>query len=151
MEFPLREAIGADDELAHHTTPQLREFRVPKMENAAPQDDCRWNRPWGAKWVVSDPQQSAGFSAIAYYFGRQLVDHLHSPVGIINASYAGTPIEACISQEALDKDAELKEGSAKGRSDFVLPGNLHSGDNGLDRSNRPPRSADFRSRTVPRG
>jgi sialate O-acetylesterase len=119
MEFPLREAIGADDELAHHTTPQLREFRVPKMENAAPQDDCRWNRPWGAKWVVSDPQQSAGFSAIAYYFGRQLVDHLHSPVGIINASYAGTPIEACISQEALDKDAELKEGSAKGRSDFV--------------------------------
>ena len=108
MEFPLKEAIGGPDELANHTTSQQREFRVPKIPSDTPQDDCRWNQPWGAKWVVSNPKDAAGFTAIGYYFGRQLIDQLHVPVGIITAPFSGTPIEPWISQEALAQDTDVK-------------------------------------------
>ncbi|HND87602.1 MAG TPA: sialate O-acetylesterase [Saprospiraceae bacterium] len=68
--------------------PRLRFFTVPHVSVADAQDDCT-----GA-WKISDRNTMSEFSAVAYFFGRALRDRLGVPVGLVNASWGGTPIES---------------------------------------------------------
>jgi sialate O-acetylesterase len=60
------------------------------------------------KWVVCSPQTVGAFSAAAYYFGRELDQKLKEPIGLINASAGGTPIELWTSAETQKAVPELK-------------------------------------------
>lgn len=60
------------------------------------------------KWVVCSPQTVGAFSAAAYYFGRDLYQKLKEPIGLINASAGGTPIELWTSAEAQKAVPELQ-------------------------------------------
>ncbi len=59
-------------------------------------------------WVICSPETVGRFSATAYFFGRNVYDVLKQPVGLINSSVGGTPIESWISPEAQKASAELK-------------------------------------------
>jgi sialate O-acetylesterase len=105
----LKESANAPTEIALSANPFLRQFRIERRANDTPQDDCK-----GA-WTVSDPQTSPDFTAIGYYFGKKLQAELKQPIGLINGTWGGTFIEAWMSEDAIDQDADLKAGEAARR------------------------------------
>ncbi|SFM72497.1 sialate O-acetylesterase [Chitinophaga sp. YR627] len=77
--------------------PEIRHFKVPPAANLkAPSEDVS-----AAYWKSATPTNVADFSAVAYFFARDLYQRYHVPVGLINASVGGTPIEAWTSKEGL--------------------------------------------------
>jgi sialate O-acetylesterase len=77
--------------------PAIRQFWVPNVTNLqAAQEDLP-----GGSWKWANPTDVKDFSAVAYYFAQQLYKRYQVPIGIINASWGGTPIEAWMSPESL--------------------------------------------------
>ncbi len=75
--------------------PLIRMFTVSRASATAPQDDCE------GEWQVCAPETVGGFSATAYFFGRELHNNLGGvPVGLINTSWGGTAVEAWTSMSA---------------------------------------------------
>ncbi|HOX56773.1 MAG TPA: sialate O-acetylesterase [Candidatus Paceibacterota bacterium] len=103
MAFQLSRAANAEAAIAGATDPQLRLFTVPRNATDNPLSDAP-----GA-WVESSPETAAQFSAVAWFFGRDLRRALKVPVGLINSSVGGTPAEAWTSRAALEADPDLKQ------------------------------------------
>jgi len=106
MEMPLKGFPGAPlkdspQEIAHATQPELRLINFPKKAVDFPQRDT------AASWTACTPETAANFSAAAYFFGRELNAHEHVPIGLIDATWGGTPAEAWVSLEAISRDAAL--------------------------------------------
>ena len=104
MEFTVKAAMDADKETASAIFPEIREFKVPLSLNSMPQKDLN-----GGKWSVCSPVTAGDFSAVAFFYARQLYKKLKVPVGIINSSWGGTMLETWMSRESLERDPELKE------------------------------------------
>jgi sialate O-acetylesterase len=68
------------------------------------------------KWLPCDPASVQEFSAVAYYFGRDLEKALKVPVGLIVNSWGGMPCEAYTSLEALDAEPSLKHYADRARA-----------------------------------
>ncbi len=98
-----------DKEKAAAALPQIRLFTVSRNPQTKPQDECK------GSWVVCSPETVGGFSATAYFFGRELHRELKLPVGLINSSYGGTAIESWTSMPAQSKLPEYPEISATWR------------------------------------
>ena len=77
-------------------------FREESGPSDAPQKKSK------GKWIVCSPDTVGYFSATLYFFGREIHQTLQTPVGLINASVGGTPIESWIASEAQEANAELK-------------------------------------------
>ncbi|MBN2512097.1 MAG: hypothetical protein JXB18_04070 [Sedimentisphaerales bacterium] len=75
--------------------PMIREFFVPRVASALPEPDCQ------GQWQTCTPQTAGSFSAVAFYFGRELNQKLNIPIGLINASWGATSAEAWTSSETL--------------------------------------------------
>ncbi|WP_426491756.1 sialate O-acetylesterase [Hymenobacter sp. 102] len=103
MEWPLRDAAGGAAAAAAANHPQIRLFNVPNRAELRPQTELA-----GGDWQVCTPQSAAGFSAVAYYFGRELQERYKVPVGLIAAEWGGTVAEAWTSAEALRKLPEFQ-------------------------------------------
>jgi sialate O-acetylesterase len=73
----------------------IRMFHVARAQSASPLEDCT-----GA-WRLVSPQTIAGFSAVAYSFGRELYKALNVPVGLIESAWGGTEAELWTSEKAL--------------------------------------------------
>ncbi|SDM30847.1 sialate O-acetylesterase [Catalinimonas alkaloidigena] len=102
MEWTARAGIeGAEGAIREANYPEIRFFNVTKRTSAVPQLDLE-----GA-WVVCTPQTMPDFSAVGYFFGRQLHKNLQRPVGLINSSWGGTPAEVWINPDALAQDPSL--------------------------------------------
>lgn len=76
--------------------PTLRLFNIPGTASHKPENDVK------AKWEVSSPKSVADFSAVAYFFGKELAERLDVPVGLIHGSVRGSVIEAWMSKETLE-------------------------------------------------
>lgn len=87
MQFSVRGTIHADREIAAADHPQIRLLSVPLIPKTAPLRDTNMT------WQVCSPETVGGFSAVGYFFGRELQNRLHVPVGLINSSWGGTRIE----------------------------------------------------------
>lgn len=111
MEFQLRASAGAADEYPKAGNLSLRHFKVINVASPVPLEEVK-----GA-WVVATPASVPDFSAVGYYFGQHLQRELGVPVGLLNASWGGTPIEAWTRIGALDEDAGLKTGAQAARAD----------------------------------
>jgi sialate O-acetylesterase len=98
MEMPVRDAGNAKAEMAAATFPRIRQFYIPRTASETPQVEVR-----GA-WTVCAPDTVGGFSAAAYYFGRELHQRWNVPVGLINSSRGATQIESWMSEDALRAD-----------------------------------------------
>ena len=106
MEMPLKGFDGAPvknsaEEIAHAGQPQIRLIYIPHKAIDYPQ------RNVDAQWTVCSPETAANFSAVAYFFGRELNSREHVPIGLIDATWGGTPAEAWLSLQAISADAAL--------------------------------------------
>ncbi len=106
MEWPLSMAGDPERAIAAAGDRQLRLFRVANSTAEAPQQEL------AGLWAPCGPEAAAGFSAVAYHFGQELRAALGVPVGLIQAAWGGTRVEAWTSAEALakvmDLDADLR-------------------------------------------
>jgi sialate O-acetylesterase len=103
MAFGLYRAANGPAALAGANDPQLRLFSVPRGPADEPKTDV------DARWQECTSQTASNFSAVAYFFGRDLRKVLKVPVGLIHSSVGGTPAEAWTSRSALEADPELKQ------------------------------------------
>ncbi|GEP43356.1 sialate O-acetylesterase [Brevifollis gellanilyticus] len=102
MAMTVSRAMNYEKEQAEAKLPEIRMFVVKSHANTQQQERCE-----GA-WVVCSPETVGGFSATAYFFGKEIHRELGVPVGLINSSVGGTPIESWISPEVQKASAELK-------------------------------------------
>lgn len=102
MEWPLVNTTNGAETVAHANNSEIRLFTVEKHTAASPLADVEGH------WVVTTPEEAAHFSAVGYFFGRELYEHLKVPVGLIHSSWGGTPAESWTSNEALRSSPELK-------------------------------------------
>ena len=89
-----RGAVGESD-------PSVRLFTVPKKASAYPQEDI------DGHWSPCDSASAWWFSAVGYFFGRKLAAEIGQPVGLVNASWGGTPVEFWIPRDAIAGNAEM--------------------------------------------
>jgi sialate O-acetylesterase len=101
MALTVSRAKDFEAEKAAAKFPQVRMFSVVRVAAKEPQADCK------GKWEVCSPETVARFSAVAYFFGRELHKTLGVPVGLINSSYGGTDICAWTSRDAQTATAAL--------------------------------------------
>lgn len=80
--------------------PKIRLYQTPLTSSEAPLATI------GNGWAVCNPSTVAGFSAVAYYFGRELSTRTGVPIGLINTSWGGTPVESWISRSSLRRVPE---------------------------------------------
>lgn len=85
----------------------IRFFHVPKNTAATPQQNGE------GSWVACDTNSVKWFSAIAYYFGKKLNADLNIPVGLIHASWGGTPAEVWTPEESIDNNPVLLQASKR--------------------------------------
>ncbi len=98
MGFPLNSANNAVEVLPQSHDPQLRFFSVERKTAAAPQADCE------GSWAASAPDTAKNFSAVAYFFAREIRRDQHCPVGVLQAPWGGTDIETWISLAGLKQN-----------------------------------------------
>src|SRR5882724_450995 len=103
MEFQVRGVINASKEIMAADFPQIRHIKVPNTVSASPKNDIS-----GGQWSVCSPQTVADFTAVGYFFARELYNKLHVPIGLINTSWGGTMVETWTSRGAFEKSDEFK-------------------------------------------
>lgn len=102
MEWPMRSTFDATNEIARTANPMVRLYTVPKLKADQPTN----NVP--SAWLECTPATTPGFSAVAYYFGRDLQKALGVPVGLIHTSWGGSPAEVWMREAALAADPGFK-------------------------------------------
>jgi sialate O-acetylesterase len=98
MEVGVKTSLNAAQEIAQADDPYMRLFTVEKAVAGKPQLEA------GGQWVAARPQTVPDFSAVGYYFARELRKTLNVPVGLINNAWGGTTAEAWTSRETLESD-----------------------------------------------
>jgi len=105
MEWPLTHVLNGEAEVAAANHPNIRLFDVERAIALSPKSDCE------GVWQVCSSETVGKFSAVAYFFGRELQRELDVPIGLINSSWGGTVAEAWTSEKTLremgDFDAAL--------------------------------------------
>lgn len=104
MTFALIDSVGATEEIPKADYPQIRLFTVPKRIALNAQSDTL-----KAAWQICTPETAKDFSAVAYYFARELHRKLDTPIGIIESAWPGTTIEEWIDSKALQNLSGLKQ------------------------------------------
>jgi sialate O-acetylesterase len=89
---------NAEEEVAAANYPLIRHFKVKLKESDAPIDAL------DGSWAVCSPGTVSQFTAVGYFFARDIYEKLRVPVGLINSTWGGTPVEAWMSPFALDSD-----------------------------------------------
>ncbi len=84
-------------EIANSTNKYIREFHVPQKYDF---NVAQKNLESGS-WKIANPENVVNFSAVAYFFGKAIYDKYKVPIGLINSSLGGSPVESWISEEAL--------------------------------------------------
>ncbi len=82
--------------------PLIRLFKVQNKASRIPLYDCQ------GRWVECSPETVLEFSAVGYFFGQALYTHLSVPVGLIQSSWGGTPVEAWTKEEDIDEKSSEK-------------------------------------------
>jgi sialate O-acetylesterase len=103
MTFSLDGAENAATELPKANNPQIRLFRVPKKIALRPQENTL-----PAHWELCTPDTAKSFSAVAYFFAREIQRKLNVPVGMVESAWPGTAIQTWISPETLRADPQLQ-------------------------------------------
>lgn len=98
MELPMRRVkYRYPETIANSDNPNIRQFIVPDVYNfQQPQEDLKSGR-----WVSANPESVLEFTAVGYFFAKELFEKYHVPIGLINTSLGGSPAEAWLSEDAL--------------------------------------------------
>ena len=96
MQWPLPQTEGGQAAAAAANFPEIRLFTVPSVIGTEPREDV------DARWGVCRPDAVPTFSAVAFFFGRELHRQLDLPIGLINSSWGGTRIEPWTDRASLE-------------------------------------------------
>jgi sialate O-acetylesterase len=102
MQWSVNASNDADLERAAAAHPKLRMINFPQIGSQEP----IWTHD--RKWQVCTPETVGGFSAVGYFFGRQLLDTLDVPIGMINNAWGGSSCEGWIRRDVLAADERFK-------------------------------------------
>ena len=99
MELPVSRVTDMfRDEISAYENTNIRQLKVPNLFNFhAPQTDL----PDYVAWKPLTQENVMNFSALGYFFAKAMYEKNNIPVGLINSSWGGTPVEAWISEEGL--------------------------------------------------
>lgn len=104
MEWSLKPTYKSKEAIDKANYPMIRLFQAPKTPQAKPISD--FVAP--AQWVECSPETVPNFSAVGFYFGRDLQEKLIVPVGLIQSAWGGTAAERWTPTEIFDKTEGLK-------------------------------------------
>lgn len=96
-------AVLYGDEIANANYSEIRQFWVPNTTNL----QCPQSELQSGSWKSANPNDVKEFSAVAYFFAKALYEKYHVPIGIINASWGGIPIESMMSEESLQSFPDI--------------------------------------------
>ena len=105
MELPLTKTENAAGAAAQANDNQLRLCMVPWNLALAPRGDISPTRPAADIWEVCTPETVGKFSAVGYYFGKNLRAALKRPVGLIEDAWGGTAAQVWTDPATLQSDA----------------------------------------------
>jgi sialate O-acetylesterase len=93
---------NSEEEVKNANYPNIRFFHVKKLGSETPQENCF------AKWETCTPETMHSFSAVGYFFGKNLHQNLNVPIGIIEVAWGGTPAEVWVKADLVESDPLLK-------------------------------------------
>ncbi len=103
MEFTVSRGLNAEAEIAAAHFPLLRHVRIERQSSETPTD-----RVGTGGWQPATPEHVGGFTAVGYFFARDVHEKLGVPIGLVHASRGGTPVEAWLSPMALASDPAFR-------------------------------------------
>ncbi|QGJ69109.1 Sialate O-acetylesterase [Planctomycetales bacterium 10988] len=101
MAWPVDRAINSDLEIQTAKYPQIRLISIPNVGTQEAQDDFK------GEWQVCSPETVGQFSAVGYFFGRDLHQMLDVPIGLIDNAWGGSASEAWVDRETLEKSGKF--------------------------------------------
>lgn len=109
-------SVRYEAEIAKANNPEIRQCWIPTLTDLQkPQDDLP-----AVYWKSANPRNVLQFSAVAYFFAKKIYEQYHIPIGLINASVGGSPIEAWISEEGLKNFASIQTSIQKNKDTGYL-------------------------------
>jgi sialate O-acetylesterase len=99
MEFPVKRALNAEREIAAANLPLVRHVRIEHVTSALPLEQIATSG-----WKPATPANVGEFTAVGYFFAREIHTRVGVPIGLIHSSWGGTPIEAWMSPMAMEAD-----------------------------------------------
>jgi sialate O-acetylesterase len=105
MDYALSRSEGGDAAIAKAANPEIRLFKVPRASSLEPRDDVATG---DAGWRVCTPEAVVNFSAVAYYFARDLQGALDVPIGIVQSTWSGSPAELWVDEAELAREPDFK-------------------------------------------
>lgn len=109
MQWAVEQANDADLESLSANFPNLRLITVPRIGTQEPQVTFE------GKWEACSPDSVKQFSAVGYFFGRQVHQTLDVPVGLIDNAWGGSAAEAWVNRDVLKSSGEYDELLARWR------------------------------------
>lgn len=108
MEMPMKgfkdqPIANSNDLIFESDNDNIRLYNIPRSVKTMAQDTSKY-----FSWKIANPQDVANFSATGYMFGKFLYDKLKVPIGLINISYGGTPVESFMDEASLKNYPTLK-------------------------------------------
>ena len=102
MEWRMSQSFEPAEDIKNSRNNKIRLLTVPKLKANEPVEDIK------SSWVACEPGEVGNFSAVAYYFARDLQKELGVPVGLIHTSWGGSPAEVWMRNEVLAENALYK-------------------------------------------
>ncbi len=113
MEWTVAQTVNAAKEKAAANYPQIRHFLVAKATSLQPEKEIK-----EANWTVCSPETVGGFTAVGYFFAREIYQKLNIPVGLVHSSWGGTHVETWTSGPSFFGSPEFSSLKAKLPADF---------------------------------
>ena len=104
MEFTLRRGMNAEAEIAAANYTKIRLITVEQVASETPLNDITTTG-----WESCSPQTAGNFSAVGYFFGREIEQHHDIPLGLIHSSWGGTSAEAWTSMRSLKLHPDFQQ------------------------------------------
>jgi sialate O-acetylesterase len=103
MQFRVSQAINAKYEIHRANNPLIRQLNIPNKLSFKPEEFID-----SAQWVLSGPETAGEFTAVGYFFARDIYEQLHVPIGLIYDNWGGSNVESWISKNDMLGSEDLK-------------------------------------------
>jgi sialate O-acetylesterase len=104
MQFRVSQALNAKYEIHRANNPMIRQLNIPNRLSFKPEEFID-----SAQWIMSTPETTGEFTAVGFFFARDIYEKLHVPIGLIYDNWGGSNVECWISKKDMLGSDELKE------------------------------------------